>query len=263
MFSFFALIPSLMGCLGGDETVVPAPPPTPAPTAVEAGTDGNGAEEPEAPTEGYVVGLTSLRKTPSDDKKVPDPENPDKQISNYVPGASFNRGELVTLLGEQGEWSNVRASDGKEGWLKTNRIVKGADLKIGTLYTEGKIFQRPDLLALDSTKKIDPGSLVFMVEEKDQFASVNYTGSTTGWTLKTDLVFEQSEVEAAKLISKIRQLRADNDAGAPKMEELARSQFAGSQLLTLLDTAPAEATPDGVPTDAAATEGDANDATPD
>jgi hypothetical protein len=55
-------------------------------------------------------------------------------------------------------------------------------------------------------------------------------------------------------------MRADNDAGAPKMEELARSQFAGSQLLTLLDT---PAPPEGAPTDAAVPEGDANDATPD
>jgi SH3-like domain-containing protein len=259
MLSFLALIPSLMGCLGGEEVVTP-PTPAPAPTDVEPV-----AEEPApAPTEGYIVGLTSLRKTPSDDKKIPDPEKPEKQISNYVAGASFNRGELVTLLGTQDDWSNVRASDGKEGWIKTNRVVTGPDVKIATLYTEGKIFQRPDLLALDSTKKIEPGSLVFMLEEKDQFASVNYSGSTTGWTLKNELIFEQSEVEAAKLISKIRQMRADNDAGAAKMEELARSQFAGSQLLTLLDTAPPGGAPvEGVPTDAAATEGDANDATPD
>lgn len=257
MFSFFALIPTLMACIGGDPEVS-TPTPSPEPAAVEP------AAEPEpAVTEGYIVGQTALRKAPSDDKKIPDPENPGKQVSNFISGGSFNRGELVTILGEDGEWSNVRASDGKEGWIKTNRMVKGEDLKVGTLYTEGKVFQRPDLLALDSTKKIEAGSLIFLLEEKDQFASVDYprsgASSTKGWTLKSDLVFEASEIEVAKLIGRIRQLRADNNPEAKMVEELARSQFAGSQLLTLLDT------PEEPATDAtdAPTEGDANDATPD
>src|SRR5262245_843731 len=110
MYSFFALIPTLMACFGGSSQ-------TPAPTVEQPNpvAPNPTVEEPApAPTEGYIVGLTSLRKTASDDKKIPDPDHPDKQVSNYVSGASFNRGELVTLLGEDGEWSNVRASDGKE-----------------------------------------------------------------------------------------------------------------------------------------------------
>lgn len=248
MLHSFALLTWLTGCFGGsEETPEPAgDAPAPAPEA---------EPEPAAePSAAYLVGRTTLRKVSKDDKKVDDPNNPGKQMSNYV--TALSRGERVDVLGTEADWTHVKLSDGQDGWLHGNRlVVVGPDTQVATLYEDGKVFTRPDLLALEADKKIEPGSLLFVLQTKDQFAEVDYpksgTSSGKAWTLANALVTDANEVEAAKLIMKVRQMRADNDPGAPQMEELARSQFGTSKLIALLDVAPPEAPPEGegAPTD--------------
>jgi N-acetylmuramoyl-L-alanine amidase len=36
---------------------------------------------------------------------------------------SVNQGDKLLVIGESGEWLNVRLEDGKEGWI-SNRVVK-------------------------------------------------------------------------------------------------------------------------------------------
>jgi len=251
MTGLFALVSMLSGCFGGggksgtpkDGAPEPAPSASPAPAPSEA-----------APTVGYVVGKTTVRKTASDDRKIPDPAGGDKQVSNYV--TALYRGEKVDIVGADGDWTHIKASDASDGWLKTNRLVIEDDkTKVSTLFAEGKVFDRPDLLALASDRKIEAGSLVFVLSEKDQFSEVDYPKNAVtdvhAWALSSDLNSDPNEVEAAKIIAKVRELRADNDPGAKQMEELARSQYSSSKLLSLLDQ-PAEVPPEGATDDGAA-----------
>lgn len=241
---------SLVACMGGSETPTEVPAPAPdAPVEV--------APEPVAPKDAFLVGRTTLRKTASDEKKIPDPAGGDKTVSNFV--TTLDRGEQVQVMGTDGEWTQVKLSDGKDGWLKTNRVVLvGPNTQVATLFTPGKVFTRPDLLSLETDKSLEAGGLLFVLQTKDQFSEVDWPKSavsnSTAWTLSSELVTDPNEVAAAKLIMKVRQLRADNDPAAAQMEELTRSQFASSQLLKLLDQpAPVEAPPgEGAPVEGAA-----------
>jgi SH3-like domain-containing protein len=248
MTGLFALVSMLSGCFGGGGKSGPVdgvPEPTP-----------NATPSPEPPTEaaptaGYVVGKTTVRKIASDDRKIADPAGGDKQVSNYV--TALNRGEKVDITGNDGDWTHIKASDGSDGWLKTNRlVVEDEKTKVATLFAEGKVFDRPDLLALAADRKIEAGSLVFVLSEKDQFSEVDYPKTAVSdvhaWALSSDLTTDPNEVEAAKLIAKVRELRADNDPAAKQMEDLARSQYSNSKLLSLLDQ-PVEATPPDGATD--------------
>jgi hypothetical protein len=250
-----ALALALLACFGGPSE---APEPVPeAPEPVEAPSTPEPAEQP-----GHVIGVTSLRKQPTDDKKIDDGSG--KQVSNWI--ATLYRGETVTIFGKNpaGDWHNARLSDGTEGWLKGDRVVAGADTRVVTLYQEGKTFRRPDLLALDTDKTIEPGSLLFVIQEKDQFSEVDYPrsgwSSNTAWTLTSELSEDPAEVEVAKVVAKIRHLRAENSEDAKQLEELARSQFGSSRLISLLDEPEAEggAAPEGEEVDLEA--GDAGDA---
>lgn len=230
----FGVLFNLVACLSGS-TESGGPTPSPAPTEAEPAA---AQPEPEAaPQAGFVIGVTTLRKIASDERKMDDPAGNGKQVSNWV--ATLYRGEEVSIVGSEGEWSNVKASDDSEGWIHTDRMVVGADTKIGTLYDEGKTFARPDLLAMDADKTIEAGSLVFVLDEKEQFSQVDFPrsgfSSAKAWTLTSALVFDPNEVAAAKLIMKVRHLRAQKDASAKQLEELARSQFGSSRLISLLD----------------------------
>jgi SH3-like domain-containing protein len=249
MPGLFALFSILSGCFGGGDSS--ETPGTPEPTAAPAP-----APEPAAATEGYVVGKTTLRKVASDERKIDDPNGGDKQVSNYV--TALNRGEKVEVLGNDGDWTHIKASDGSDGWLKTNRLVLADEnTQVATLFTDGKVFDRPDLLALATDRKMEPGSLVFVISTKDQFSEVNYPKTSVAdvhaWALTSDLVTDPNEVEAAKIIAKVKELRAANDPGAKQMEDLARSQYATSKLLSLLDQ-PVEPAPADRATDAPATD---------
>ncbi|MEZ4241085.1 MAG: SH3 domain-containing protein [Myxococcota bacterium] len=226
-----AIAASLIGCFGGGSTETPAPAPQPEVAAP--------APAPDEPAErnGFVIGVTSLRKEPTDDRKIDDGSG--KQVSNWI--ATLYRGEQVTVFGENDakDWVHARLPLGDEGWLKADRVVAGPDVRAATLYDEGKTFRRPDLLALDTDKTIEPGSLLFVMQEKDQFAEVDYPrsgwSSNKAWTLTSELIYDPNEVEVAKVVAKVRHLRAEGSEDAKQLEELARSQFASSRLITLLD----------------------------
>ncbi|HHO50276.1 MAG TPA: SH3 domain-containing protein [Deltaproteobacteria bacterium] len=222
---------TLFACQGGE-------PQTPDPTDAPKPTPEAPAPEPEPePTEGYVIGQTSLRKVPSEDKKIDNPDG-DGKVSNWI--VTLERGELVSIIGDEGEWSNVRTSEGKEGWFKTERMVPGTS-KPAVLFEPGKLFKRPDLLALNTDKKLPAGTVIFALRENERFTEVDYPrsaySSLKGWALTEDLVFDETEVEAAKIIARIMHLREKGDDSADQLEELVRSQFGGSKLLPLLDDA--------------------------
>ncbi len=211
-----------------------APEDAAAPPKITQGTDvPEEAEpapeaEPEFLGEAYVTVVTSMRKTPSGDMKVPDPDKPGKKMSNWV--ALLDVGEQVTIVsGENEDWSKARASDDSEGFLRNRYLLSADEATLATVLEEAKIFNRPDLLALNASRTLEPGTLVFKLSEKDQFSELRI-GSRTEWALTEKLVTAEKEVEAAKLLAKARRLREKNDDGYAPLMELLKSQFADTQI---------------------------------
>lgn len=161
---------------------------------------------PKSPT-AYVTAVSVLKKEPSDAARIPGQAG-GKDVSNYVD--LLYRGEKVTVLETRDEWVRVRSSGEKEGWLKRNNTLEGDALQEATVLAPTEVFDRPDLLAANAKRKLDPGTFVLVVKEKKPFSEVNYSGSQNVWVLTERLNTSEKEVMVARLAEKIRYLWRNN-----------------------------------------------------
>lgn len=215
-----------------------------SPSGETAAADETPSPEPQIEEEAFITGTTSLKRIASDEKKIDDPEGKaTKKVPNWL--ATLYRGEQVIITGVEGDWAKVRTTGEKEGWLEKDGLLRATDVTLATSFDTAKVFKRPDLLALDSNTTVEPGNLLFVLKDREQFTQVNFPRSewsgSDAWMLSESLVKDSSEVAAAKLIMKIRYLRAKKDESAKPLEELARSQFGSSKLIGLLEQAPEQA----------------------
>jgi hypothetical protein len=81
---------------------------------------------------------------------------------------------------------------------------------------------------------IAPGTLLFVTKSKEPFSEVNLTGTTRVWTLTEKLSADPKEVEAARIINRARWLDERKDPAAKEFWELAKKNFAGTQLVQQL-----------------------------
>lgn len=219
-----------------DATAVPGAPGAPAPGAAPV------ASEPA-----YVVAIVQLRKTPDAADKITAPDGKTK-VSNYLPIALY-RGERVTLLEAKDDWTRVRTSDDKEGWLRSSTVLDGTGVSEATLLAEANVFDRPDLLAANAKRKLAPGSLLFVVKAKPPFSEVSAPGGPNAWVLTERLATGEREVAVAKLIEKARWLvKKERKDEAAQLLELAQTQFADVVLVPMLEAElnpppPAEGSP--------------------
>lgn len=189
---------------------------------------------------GYITQIAIVRRQPVDAKEVEIVEGK-KRVANWI--ATLSRGEQITVLESQRDWFHVRTSDEKTGWLKSDNVVLASNVTMATVANAVRIFSRPDLLAFNGTKVIEPGTLLFALRTKDQFSEVNLAGNTTGWVLTDVLMTAPREVDAAKLLHRARFLKARNDPAADGLLELAKTHFSDTHLVqTLLLPPPPEAT---------------------
>lgn len=224
------------------------------PVADEATTPSDEAEIPATPPlevkPGFFTADWALWRAPSDERNIPNPDG-EGTIKNYM--LNVERGRSLERIGEDGAWSQVRIDDGTEGWIKTERIVTDDGTTLATVTADTRMFKRADLLALEIDKKVPAGSLIITGPTEGKFTEVDYpTGkyeSTRTWVQGKDLVKDASEIEAARFVRRILQLRADKKTeAAAELEDLARGQFVGSKLLPLLDVvAEEEPTEDAAP----------------
>lgn len=191
-----------------------------------------GADAPKPATgNAFITQMTQVRKEPTDAKDVADEANPKKKkVPNWL--ATLYRGEQVTVVANRNDWLQVQTSDEKTGWVKNDSVVLGTEM--ATVLDRTKIFTRPDLLALNGAKQIEPGSLLFVQRMKDQFSEVNFGGTATAWVLTDVLSKEANEVDAAKLMHKARLLKDRNDPAADGLLELAKTHFANTRLVQTL-----------------------------
>lgn len=221
----------------------PAPAGAPAPTgqagqagpagatgATAAGTPGAAA----APAGGaWVVAATVLRRDPSDAPKVAGPGG--KQVSNYV--ATLQRGERVTVVEARGEWVEVRTSGDEPGWLRRAALLEAEGSTVATVLVPADVFDRPDLLAANPRRKLDPGSLLLVVRQRAPFAEVNAGPGPVVWVLSDRLVADDKAVSTAKLVEKARWLKRNGkEDEAKQILELGRGALGASPLLDLLAT---------------------------
>ncbi len=205
-----------------------APPsPSTAPGAAP------GAVAATAPASGPAVvsAAPALRRAPTDAAKVKAPSG--KDVPNAL--ALLQRGERVTMVEAREDWARVRSSDDKEGWLKRSAILEGDGISEATVLVPADVFDRPDLLAANARRKIDPGVLLLVVKTKPPFSEVNVSSGPNAWVLSDRLATGEKEVSVAKLAEKARYLkRTGKEDEARQIVALARQTFAGVPLVDIV-----------------------------
>jgi SH3-like domain-containing protein len=160
--------------------------------------------------------------------------------------AVLHRGERVTFLEVRGDWNRVRASDGVEGWLKGSALLPASEVQEGTVLVVAWAFDRPDLLAANARRKLDPGTLLFIRKTKDLFTEVDAGNGPPTWILTDRVTVQPGDVGAAKLVEKARFLRrSDRPAEALEVLSLLRSRAPDSPLVPILAAELGELPPGG------------------
>jgi SH3-like domain-containing protein len=181
----------------------------------------------------FVVSVVTLRKEPAAADKIQGPGG--KLVTNYLP-STLQRGERVTVLETREDWVRVRASDDKEGWLRASSTLDGAGLMAATVLQPADVFDRPDLLAANAKRKVEPGTLLLVVKARPPFSEVNVPGAQNAWVLTERLVTGEREVGVAKLIEKARWLVKNNRKDdAAQILTLAKGNFADVPLIQVLE----------------------------
>lgn len=202
--------------------------PAPAPAAGPAGGATPDAPAPVQAEPAFVSTATTLRREPSEAAKVKGPAG--KDVPNAL--AVLQRGERVTLLEARDEWARVRSSDDREGWLRRPALLEGEGIAEATVLVPADVFDRPDLLAANAKRKIEPGTLLLVVKARPPFSEVSVSAGPNAWVLSERLATGEKEVSVAKLAEKARWLkRSGKQDEALQIVALAREHFAGVPLV--------------------------------
>ncbi|HEY6105012.1 MAG TPA: SH3 domain-containing protein [Anaeromyxobacteraceae bacterium] len=237
---------AILAAACSDRKPAGAPPDGGAPGPAAAAVPAGGAEI------AYVTAATALRREPSEAGRVAAPGPRRTQVANVL--ATLLRGEKVTLVGERGDWAQVRASDESQGWVKKSALLPGLGVAEATLAAQADAFDRPDLLAVNVRRKIEPGTLLLVVRSRELFSEVNTGGGPSAWVLSDRLLTGPRDVMVAKLVEKARWLvRTGKPEDARAVLDVARTQFGDVPLTQVLATelegtdGGAPAAPPGVP----------------
>jgi uncharacterized protein YgiM (DUF1202 family) len=160
--------------------------------------------------------------------------------------AMLQRGERVNVLDHRGDWARVRASDGTEGWIRSSLLLPADGVSEGTVLAQAWAFDRPDLLAVNVTRKVDPGTLLLVVKTKELFSEVDLGQGQNAWILSDRISTQPADVMAAKLVEKARALsRGGHLNEARDVLELLRTRIPDSPLIPGLATDLGETSADG------------------
>ncbi len=201
------------------------------------------AQAPSAAAPAFVNAATALRREPSDAARVHGPAG--KDVPNLL--AVLQRGERVAVLEARDDWAKVRTSDDRDGWVRRASLLEGDGVTEATVLAPADVFDRPDLLAANAKRRIDPGTLLLVVKARPPFSEVNVSSGPNAWVLSERLATGDREVSVAKLAEKARWLaRTGKPDEAKQVFALAREHFAGSALLDALAAELGEPPPGGV-----------------
>jgi hypothetical protein len=217
------LLVLVVSCSANAPAPAPEQPAPPAPPVVAA-----------AGSSAYVSGVSFLRREPSDAQRVKGPTGRD--VANVL--ATLQRGEKVTVVEEaarvvgKDEWAHVRSSDDRDGWLKRTALLEGEGVAEATVLVPADVFDRPDLLAANARRKIEPATLLLVVKTRPPFSEVNVSSGPNAWVLTDRLAMGEAEVSIAKLAEKARWLvRAGKPEDARGIVALAEQRYPGAPLV--------------------------------
>jgi SH3-like domain-containing protein len=214
------------GCSRDRPTMPPPAPPAPAERAIG---------------DRYVTAAAPLRREPADAAKVKG-EGGKAQVPNQL--ALLLRGERVTFLEPRGDWSRVRASDGTEGWVRSQLLLPADGVVEGTVLAQAWAFDRPDLLAVNVKRKVEPGTLLLVVKTRELFSEVDAGQGPNAWVLSDRVTTQPEDVMAAKLVEKARWLaRTGRGDEARDVLGVLRARLPASPLIQPLAVELGEAPP--------------------
>lgn len=221
-----------------DNTPPPEPPAEPPRIKTATEEEAEPAPEPEAIADDaavamgnhYVTTVVIMRRAATTDRKVASEDDPEKKVSNYL--ATLHTGEEVEVMDLEEDWGRIRASDDTEGYVQTKYLLPASESEPLTVLEDAKIFRRPDLLTLNSSRTVEPASLLFKLETKEQFTKVK-NGYREDWILTEKTVNDGTELEATKLLAKARWMKEKKDDGYEPLMELIESQFGETEVLKL------------------------------
>jgi hypothetical protein len=179
-----------------------------------------------------------LKREGSEAPKVADAKG--KQVSNWL--ATLYRGERLSLVKDDGagDYIQVKTSGEVEGFIKRASVLLAPDVSEATVLESTDAFDRPDLLALNAKKKINAGTLIFVLKTREQFSEVNASGTGTIWVLNGRLTTDKDELAVAKILAKARSLKEGKDEkkgeGIAGLIGLAKSNFASAKLVGIMET---------------------------
>ncbi len=154
--------------------------------------------------------------------------------------SAISLGEKVAYLGETAldssddnkEYSKVRLSDGKDGWINSYLIIPNA--KAAALVQKTSIYKRPDVLT-GTNVEFGPMNMVAVKSEKDDWIEV--VGSQkkkSGWVKNNVVSYKDEDVAVAILAAKAL---AEKDPARQKQKleaVLNNPAFAGSVFISEL-----------------------------
>ncbi|MEM6533836.1 MAG: hypothetical protein AAF654_14540 [Myxococcota bacterium] len=208
-------------------TAEPAPPPTPIDEVAEPAIAVAPETEQEPEGTAFVTGTSAMYRTASKDKRV---EVDGEKVSNYL--STLYRGESVSVLERDGQYTRVQISDGTTGYLRESAVLRNAE--IATVVAETKTFRRPSLVNLGK-RVVAAGTPLFVLSTKGEFAEVNFTGRSTTWVLQDNLVRARDAITLSRILDRARALAAAKDKDRSEEIEglvaLGTSQHPDSPLL--------------------------------
>lgn len=251
---------TLLACNRPSEPGSPAAGPAEPPMPALAATVDPAADAAELGQETAVVLSAALvRRQPTEARLVPLAGKRGRQ-SNVL--TTLYRGEAVWVRARQDHFVDVTLSDESHGWVKEDGILLGPNLQLATVLHPTRLFNRPDLLALQGSRTVAPGTLLIVLRHKDQFSLVNHAGGQSAWVLTALLQTDAAEVGAAKLVHRARLLQERDGAGAEAVIELLRGQFGRTQLFASLEAAQSAAVAPAATEQLGAAAGDAGEGVP-
>lgn len=192
------------------------------------GLSAAGSAAPAPDSTRVVTGHGSLRREPPG---PPRGQGDDGGGHQAIALAVLHRGERVTLLETGGEWSRVRTSSGSEGWTRSASLLPAAEAQEATVLGVAFAFDRPDLLAMNAKRRIEPGTLLLVRNARDLFTEVDAGPGPTFWILTDRLSTQPADVAAARLVDKARWLsRNGRRPEALEVLALLRQTLPGSPL---------------------------------
>jgi len=243
LFLASGFVASMVACDSKKETSTP-PPAVPAPTNNTQAPNSAVTEKPaDKPVDGgFVIYTTALKKEGSDKPKIEDAKG--KLVGNWL--GTLYRGERVSLVKDDGgDYVQMKTSGEVEGFVKRTSVLLAADISEATVLESTDAFDRPDLLALNGKKKVNAGTLIFVLKSREQFSEVNAQGTGTVWVLNGRLTTDKDELAVAKILAKARSLKEGKDEkkqeGIADLVSLAKNNFGNAKLVALMETEMAEA----------------------